>query len=183
MYQLDVYLTQAINGLSGRSDIADFIMIWASGAGIPLMVSAVAAQWWRRERRPHVRHALVATGLSFLLGELLNQVIGTPIDRVRPFVAGVSHLMMSPSADFSFPSDHATAGVAIAAAFFLHRMFRTGMLFGSAALPVCISRVYVGEHYLSDVLGGAATAWLAALAVRYAYPEGTTLDRRITRIL
>ncbi|MDE3026919.1 MAG: phosphatase PAP2 family protein, partial [Paracoccaceae bacterium] len=60
---------------------------------------------------------------------------------------------------------------------------RTGICFAAAALLICFSRVFVGTHYASDVLGGAITGVLAALVLPSLYWEGTALDRRITRIL
>jgi undecaprenyl-diphosphatase len=41
----------------------------------------------------------------------------------------------------------------------------------------------VGTHYASDVLGGAVTGILAAVAVRVVYRAGTKLDRIITNLL
>lgn len=182
MHHLDVLLTQAINQLAGRSSAADLVMIWAAGIGVQVMVLAVALQWWRRAGRPHVRHVLVAAGLTFLLGLAFNQVIVHLIHRIRPYDAGVSHLLVARSADFSFPSDHATATVAIAAAFLLHGLRRTGVLFAAAAGLVCFSRVFIGMHYAGDVLGGALTAVLAALIVARVYREGTKLDTFVTSI-
>ncbi|MDE3029518.1 MAG: hypothetical protein KGH84_14110, partial [Paracoccaceae bacterium] len=122
MYELDVLLTQAINGLVGLSPLVDILMIWVSAAGVPALVFAVVVQWWRGTNRAHIRHVLVATGLAFLLGLGLNQVIIHFIHRLRPYDAGVTHLLIARSADFSFPSDHATASVAIAAAFLVYGM-------------------------------------------------------------
>lgn len=62
-------------------------------------------------------------------------------------------------------------------------MRRVGLVFGIAAVLVCVSRVYVGTHYASDVIGGALTAVLAALLIPSLYGEGTRLDRLVTRIL
>lgn len=183
MYHLDVTLTQAINGLSGKSAILDFFMIWISKAGVPLLVIAVALQWWRADDRQRVRHALVATGLTFLLGLGLNQIIVHLIHRIRPYDVGVSHLLIARSSDVSFPSDHATATVAIAAALFLQDMPRMGVSFSLAATVICFSRVYVGTHYVGDIVGGALTAMLAAILVSRLYVEDTWFDRMVTRIL
>ncbi|WP_094574522.1 MULTISPECIES: phosphatase PAP2 family protein [Brucella/Ochrobactrum group] len=183
LYDLDAAATRAVNSLVGASASVDFLMIWVSAIGVPLLVPAVAAQWWRGSDRPHNRHVLVATGLSFLLGLAINQLILLFVHRMRPYDSGISHLLISPSADPSFPSDHATATFAIAAAFLLHGMRRTGRWFLAAAVLVAVSRVYIGTHYVSDVLGGAATGIVAAILVRALYREGTRLDRFVTSVL
>lgn len=183
VYQLDLLVTRWINGWAGSSAALDVLMVWSSTLGVPLMVAAVAGQWWLRAERPHTRHVLVAAGLSFLLGLAINQVVLLFVHRMRPYDAGITELLIAPSGDFSFPSDHATATMAIAAAFLLHGLRRRGLGFLAAALLVTVSRVYVGTHYGSDVLGGAVTGFAAAALVRVTYREGTRLDCLVTNIL
>jgi undecaprenyl-diphosphatase len=183
MYKLDAAVTHAINGVAGTSTALDFLMIWVSAIGIPVLVIAVALQWWRRVDRQHTRHVLLAAGFSFLLGLAFNQLILLFVHRVRPYDTGITHLLIARSADPSFPSDHATAAVAIAAAFLLHGMRRAGLWYLAAALLMMVSRVYVGTHYAGDVLGGALTGVIAAALIRVFYREGTRADRLITGIL
>lgn len=182
MYTIDAASTHAINGISGNVAL-DFLMVWASTVGVPLLVLAVAGQWWRRTDRQHARHVLVSAGLSFVLGLALNQLILLLVQRIRPYDAGLTHLLIAPSADPSFPSDHATASFAIAAAFLAHGMRRYGFAFLVAAFVIGFSRVYIGTHYVSDVFGGALTGIAAALLVRALYRQGTRLDRLVTGIL
>jgi undecaprenyl-diphosphatase len=158
-------------------------MMWISAAGVPLLILAVAAQWWAKADRRHTRHVLVATGFSYLLGLAFNQMILFFVHRLRPYDSGVTHLLTERSADFSFPSDHTTAVFAIAASFLLHAMPRRGFVFTAAAVIVAISRVYIGTHYVSDILGGALTGIMAAVLVRLFYWQGTRADRFVTGIL
>ena len=132
--------------------------------------------------RQGTRHALVGAGLSFLLGLAFNQIILLLVDRVRPYAAGVTKLLTGPSLDPSFPSDHATAAFAIAVAFACNGMPRRAAGFGMAALLIAFSRVYIGTHYASDVLGGALTGALAAVLVASIYRRNTRVDRFVTGI-
>jgi undecaprenyl-diphosphatase len=180
---MDIAVTQWINSLAGQSAALDAGMAAVTSYGVPLLVLAVVLQWWSRQERLHVRHTCIAAGLSFLIGLGINQIILLFVHRVRPYDAGVSHLIISRSGDWSFPSDHATATFAIATAFLLHAPRRRGAAFLAAALLVCLSRIYVGTHYFTDILGGAATGIVAAVAVNGLYRKGTRLDSFLTAIL
>lgn len=180
---MDHAATHWLNAYAGSLPPLDLVMTAMTWLGVPVMIVLVALQWWRRADRLHVRHACVAAGLSFLLGLAVNQVILLFLHRIRPYDAGITHLIVSPSADWSFPSDHATAAFAIVAAFFLNGLRRAGAWLLVGAVLICLSRVYVGTHYVSDVLGGAFTGIIAALAIWIIYREGTRLDRFITQIL
>jgi undecaprenyl-diphosphatase len=122
-------------------------------------------------------------GVGPLVSSRTNQLVLLFVQRVRPYDAHITHLIIDRSADFSFPSDHATASFAIAAAFLLHGLPRRGFVFLAAAVLLAVSRVYVGTHYVGDVLGGVVTGLIAAILVRVAYREGSKLDRLVTGIL
>jgi undecaprenyl-diphosphatase len=180
---MDQTITQWINSPAGSNGLLDAVMIAAGKYGVPLLVLFVLAQWWSKGDRTHVRHTCIAAGLSFLIGLGLNQVILLFVHRLRPYDAGVSHLITSQSPDWSFPSDHATASIAIVAAFALHDLPGRALLFGLMALLICWSRIFVGTRYLTDVLGGGLTGVVAAVLVWIFYRVGTRLDRFATRIL
>ena len=163
--------------------MVDALMTAASEYGVPLLVLLVVFQWWARAPRQHIRHTCIVAGLSFLLGLGLNQIILLFIHRVRPYDAGVSHLIISRSSDWSFPSDHATATIAIATAFLIRRMDGRGLVFLAIGLLICVSRVYVGTHYASDIVRGALTGAIAAGLVSLVYREGSKADQVITGIL
>ena len=179
---MDAEITGWINALAGQSRAADDIMIGISQIGVPIIVFFVILQWWSQSHRSHVRHAAICAGLAFLLGLAINQGLLLFIHRLRPYDAGVSHLLIARSADWSFPSDHATASIAVAATFAIQMLPRRALLLFAIASLVCVSRVFIGTHYLTDILGGAATGGVAAMIVRLVYREGNRLDRIATRI-
>ncbi|WP_163540551.1 phosphatase PAP2 family protein, partial [Klebsiella pneumoniae] len=73
----------------------------------------------------------------------INQFILLFIHRVRPYEAGVTHLLIPPTVDWSFPSDHATASLAIVAAFAMQALPRRTLALLAVAALVCLSRIYL----------------------------------------
>lgn len=141
--------------------------------GTPLLTLAtlILAGWFamRREWR------FLAILLAAALGEtLLSSVLKDLFDRPRPDV--VPHLVHVSSE--SFPSGHASSAAAIfltIAALVAARMQTRALriyVFAAAgllALLVGASRVYLGVHYPTDIIGGwslgaawAAIVWAAA---------------------
>ena len=158
-------------------------MISISTVGVPILVLAVIIQWWYPRPDPSKRHILLAAGFSFLVGLALNQLVLLFIHRMRPYDGGITHLLIGPSSDYSFPSDHATATFAVAATFFLDGRRGYWIAYLAVAFLMIVSRAFVGTHYASDVLGGAVTGIIAAALVRLVYREGTRADRFLTSIL
>jgi len=179
---LDASFTHWINGFSGSHPLFDVVVATFGSVAVPLMVLFTALHWWFPERDARQRHMALAAGATFLLGQAINQIVLLFIHRPRPYLDGVSHLVIPPSADWSFPSDHATAATGIALAFLLHGYFGRGSWLMATALLVCVARVWVGTHYVGDTLGGIATALVAALVVKAAFRPGTRLDTALTSL-
>jgi len=176
-------ITRAINGLAGLSVPIDMILISISTYAVPMMVLAVALQWWPKHDDRELRHRVVAAGLSFVLALLINQLILLFLHRVRPYDAGVTHLLVAPSADPSFPSDHAAAAFAIACSFLHVKTMARGVIFIVLAILIAFSRVYVGIHFMSDIVGGAFIGLISTVTVSSFYLKGSRLDRLLTNIL
>ncbi|MCS6950105.1 MAG: phosphatase PAP2 family protein, partial [bacterium] len=81
-------------------------------------------------------------------------------------------------ASASFPSSHAVNNFAAATLFALfYRRWVAWLAFGLAVL-VSYSRIYLGLHYPSDVLGGAAIGVACAFGVVWGYRGVVRLLRK-----
>jgi undecaprenyl-diphosphatase len=143
--------------------------ITALGSGpvlIPLVV-VVGVGWWARRRTSRPLWMLAA---AYLGGNGLSSIVKELSGRPRPPGALAVHHF----AGLAFPSGHATQATAVwgmLAALFAATATRwsTKRAAWSAAVLVTalvgVSRLYLGAHWLTDVLGGWALGalWLAAL--------------------
>ena len=140
------------------------------GNVVPMaVVSAVVALLLLLVRRAkEARYLTLGVGGGLVLNLLLKELF----HRARP---GADFVYLLPSlSSLSFPSGHTmgTTSVVGSLAVILHvvkapRALRlASILLGAAAIVgVGISRVYLGAHYPSDVLGGflAAAAWVSVV--------------------
>lgn len=108
-----------------------------------------------------------AASLSLVLDfALVNLWLKNAVARTRPFVAmeGLELITRRPR-DFSFPSGHTGVFFAVASVLFLTQPKKIGVPAVILAALVGFSRLYVGAHYPTDVLGGAVigcfTGWAA----------------------
>ena len=169
-----------VNHLADRTSwlhgIATTYAVWGIALSAVLLVLA-----WLDARTtddtPRAVAGVAWAAAAALLGALAVQLIGAPIDRVRPTVAlAGTHLLLDRTTDFSFPSDHGTATAAIAVGLLVATPRLRRRWYGWAALAVALlmdlDRVYVGAHYPTDVIAG--------LALVFARPA-TTLFTAIIR--
>ena len=154
---MDYSLYKSVNGLSGAPFADDLFTLLAKDlpAVLVVLVALTFLIPWRRRRQDRRSSAVLATA-SAGLALLINQPITHLVDRARPYVdhPNNAHLLLTPSHDPSFPSDHATGAFALAFAIWLYDRTLGAVMLVIAAL-LAFSRVYVGTHYPGDVVAGA----------------------------
>jgi len=164
---LDTGLFEWINGWAGHAHLLDSLVLGISRYGPYVFVALFVIMWlWPgpRERRDRWQWAAIVAAGGALLALGTNQVIVHIWARPRPFVFHPAHVLGTRSTDPSFPSDHAAFAFAAASGLcFADR--RAGILGLALALLIAFSRVFVGEHYVSDVAAGALIGVAATLLV------------------
>jgi Membrane-associated phospholipid phosphatase len=116
------------------------------------------------------RKAGMAAFLALAVGALITNMILKPMFvRTRPYeVIDGLILLVEKQRDYSFPSGHSCASFAAATALWGRLSHRTGIILWVLAGLIAFSRLYVGVHYPSDVLGGIAIGVFAGcLAHRF----------------
>jgi undecaprenyl-diphosphatase len=121
-----------------------------------LALAAVGAVADRAQRKDWLRSA-VAAGAA----EAASQGLKRVVRRERPRLASLPPLAETPSR-YSLPSAHTAAAVAAAMSVPRHAARRGAWV---AAVAMAASRPYLGVHYPSDVLAGAALGAATAFAL------------------
>lgn len=101
-----------------------------------------------------------------------NLFLKNVVARTRPYevVEGLTRLIEKQS-DYSFPSGHTAASFAAAVILFLQLPKKYGIPALILAVLISFSRLYLGVHYPTDVLAGAVSGTLIALAVHWIFEK------------
>jgi len=152
-------------------------------ASIPFMVVATVALWFLARPGGDRKWKLAAgSGLgAAAVAVVSNQVIHAIWDRPRPYETHrISHPWSS-ATDASFPSDHASASLAIAFAVLAFDPV-AGALFVVVALLIAVGRLFIGAHYPADIGASLLVAATSALlVVRFGRPVVAFLVRLVER--
>lgn len=129
------------------------------------------------------KRTAVIIGLAILVIVPIGSAAKDLVARPRPIVPN-THFLIASDSDYAFPSGHAmivSAGAATVLALFRDSSKKLAISLALAveAALVCFSRVYVGGHYPSDVIGGI----LLGVAISFIFiAEARYLEQLLMRI-
>lgn len=163
--QLDAALTSLIFSLPHPAILTFFFSFWSfQGPFLFIWIAlfgyiiSIFARRFDKLLIPSLSSIILS---SFLVNIILKKIFLRP----RPLTINHQQLTISnyPS-DFSFPSGHAT--FAFSVAYILSHLdpARRPLYYGAAFL-VAFSRVYLGYHYVGDVVVGAAIGWTISYVI------------------
>jgi undecaprenyl-diphosphatase len=126
------------------SRLGDGPLWWVSGL-VLLAVGTTATRW-----------AVLGAALASLLSVALFMAVKNLIGRPRPFEAWCDlPCLLAPPDRFSFPSGHTMTAFAVCANYAV-LVPGSELFFFPVAMVIGLSRVFLGCHYPTDVLAGAA---------------------------
>ena len=165
----DESIFRAINGLAGQSAWLDGFALNLSKSSLLWVPGILLSGYWLwlswREALLGAPVLAATIGIADYLGAWLKDLVARP----RPCMTlmDIQHVEAACGKVFSFPSNHAI-NTAVAAAFLQVLYPRSGWVSWPLVGLIGLSRVYIGAHYVTDVLGGwvigglfgAVAAWL-----------------------
>jgi len=152
-----------LESIEEMSPIKTTIIVMITHLGGPIIVPLICLGLFAFKQTRHT-YAIPAS-MSVLLATFANILLKNLFVRDRP-----DFLQIVTETDYSFPSGHAMINMALYATLFLlissHiKNKRTRLLLSAVflILPLLIgySRIYLGVHYVTDVIGG----WLLGIAI------------------
>jgi undecaprenyl-diphosphatase len=147
-----------------RNSLFDFLMPIVSEKWNWLVPITIVFLYFFVKDKKGAAWLLLSSVLVILWVDAVAIVVKGEFLRFRPqqSLSDLSMLVLRPASS-SFPSNHAANSFALATLLsFYHRKIAWVLL--AAASLVAFSRVYVGDHYPLDVLGGALLGTAFALA-------------------
>lgn len=162
---LDLGFSHAVQSFQPSWLTAKMILITNIMSPEVMLIVGILLTWYFWMHRKHP--ASTITAAAILAGNALTYILKYIIQRPRPLATDI-HILIHETG-FSFPSGHSVGIVLLIAAWYIltPRKLRVDMLAlgGILMLLVGYSRVYLGVHWISDVLAGYAVGavWVAVV--------------------
>jgi undecaprenyl-diphosphatase len=163
LYLIDVTILKIIN-LSVHTPLLNNIAenITYLGVTTVYLILIILLYLFGKEKGKKVALGmLLVLTVTFIITQLLKELIARP----RPYTMVSSLIVVTTGVDPSFPSGHTS--VASSMAYVLGKEYGHMLLFMIIPIIVGLTRIYLGVHYPSDVLGGFILGIVIAYLCEY----------------
>jgi membrane-associated phospholipid phosphatase len=169
---IDIPVVKLFNSYADRYRLLDTLLYafdtYFTFSGV-VLIALIWSCWFSDERLETRARLLVATLMSLGAGALSRFLQHHLPTHIRPYYDPsigfhAPALLEKPFNTWNcFPSDHAAVFSGLAIAIYLVRP-RLGLLAGAWLMLIESARIYMGAHYPSDLIGGAAFAAMVVWA-------------------
>ncbi|MBT2680110.1 undecaprenyl-diphosphatase [Bacillus sp. ISL-35] len=159
---MDLKLFRLINRLSGRFTPVDQLMILISNRVRYVYLFIILVMLFKNRFNKKIA---IETGLSVTISLAAQFFIHLFYFKPRPFIKRRVGILIPSKMDSSFPSKHTMlAFTASTTVLMFHRTLGTIMMWMSALTG--FSRIWVGHHYPSDIVGSAFLGTMISVVTR-----------------
>lgn len=150
----DEELFRLINGWAGESSALDWLMFQCSQESNMLIPGVLLIVYWGWTKWHEAKFAAPILGLLVGFSDLLGGQLKNLIARPRPCqILSQVHELVGCGGSFSMPSNHAVNS-STAIAFLVTLYPSLGWVGWPLMVLIGVSRIYLGAHYVTDVLVG-----------------------------
>ncbi|MED3551997.1 undecaprenyl-diphosphatase [Cytobacillus praedii] len=156
---MDNKVFMQVNRLSGRGSAIDLLMIWISKRIRFVFIFVLVFMWFKNDSYKNAaNNAVMSMGITLIIHTLIKWFYFKP----RPFVKNRVGILIPSKLDSTFPSKHSLLVFAISTSIFLYDRF-LGSIMWVLSLLTGFSRIWVGHHYPSDIIGSAFIASITSI--------------------
>jgi undecaprenyl-diphosphatase len=172
---MDYQIFRRIIRLAGYYPSLDRLMILISNKARYVFIFILIFMWFRNQSYKKVTlNAIISVVCSLFIHFFIKLFYFKP----RPFVNHRVGILIPSKVDSSFPSKHTLLAFAVSTSIFLHNRI-LGSIMSGLSLLTGFSRIWVGHHYPTDIIGstiiGILTSCITESVSRFFKPTSIRL--------
>jgi undecaprenyl-diphosphatase len=150
-----------INQLSGRYPPIDLLMIFLSNKIRYVFIFVWVVMFFKNDSyKKASSNAMISASISLMILSFIKLFYFKP----RPFVKRRVGILIPSKMDSTFPSKHTLLAFAVSTSILFYQRV-LGLIMWILSVLTGFSRVWVGHHYPSDIIGSAVIATIISLIV------------------